>query len=539
METIPGGKCDEHGCFVYRVLKAIEARTFVDVSDKCRTGLIFKADDLVSVDFVRPSRYPISKNGPFLRLTDCHGWLFEKKYGERFLERLPVTSGLWCFYVDSRRKTGEGMALRRHPGDDSPFVEPEVVYPQYQLIYCDRKVTHPTSGVTSYRVQGTNGWVFDTRLLNDGKKIYMMLPESTVKTGLFAYEILENIAVRVRPTISKSDSVSSGLAIRTNEIVCCDVIRNQYPTLDGNGPYLRLTDGSGWIFEKTAVVTSKIVRPLPIQDGQWSFQISNGSAGIGARRQPIDRIDMVTTPLYETGDRVECNKRILSSSGVSFYRVTGTDGWVFDMRDGKSVMKLLTSRAPSPECFSLGNDQSPWSIDFIRGIAAVFDLEEICHNSTSRVISFRSDDNERINVYYTTRTIGTALDHPSQGKTQLFRRKCTVDDLKKILQNPRSHTEKGYTKRTGKRGGKEGVICKTQYGQGTCIDEEEDSIRNLILECDRNMSKLCIERESLLKSIKRHDDGRAKEANRMKLKIKQHQDEEEKKIIMFFHYLNT
>jgi len=349
----------------------------------------------------------------------------------------------------------------------------------------------------------------------------MVLPESSVKTGLFAYELLNNIGLRLTPTVSNCDLVSSGLTICTNEIVCCDVIRNAYPIQDGNGPFLRLTDGSGWIFERKKAGTPMLVKPLPIKDGNWSFQILNDSVGISARRQPIDRSDMMTTPVYEFGDRVECDKKITSSSGgVSFYRVTGTEGWVFDMRDGEPMMKLLTSRSQSPEHFSLGNGQSPWSVDFIRGITAAFDLKEICHNSTSRFISFRTDNNERINIYYTTRTIGTAIDHPSQGKTQLFRRKCTVDDLKQILQNPRSHTGKGYKKRSREGGGGGGEsVYTTSYGLGTCIHEEEDIIRNSILECDKNISKLCNERESLLQSAKNHDDKRAKEANNMRSKI--------------------
>ena len=43
-------------------------------------------------------------------------------------------------------------------------------------------------------------------------------------------------------------------------------------------------------------------------------------------------------------------------------------------------------------------------------------------NVKSRVVAFvngRADC--RVNVYYTTGTVATCLDHPRQGKTQLFR----------------------------------------------------------------------------------------------------------------------
>lgn len=49
-----------------------------------------------------------------------------------------------------------------------------------------------------------------------------------------------------------------------------------------------------------------------------------------------------------------------------------------------------------------------------------------------------------MNVYYTTGTVGTCIDHPSQGKTQLFRRDQTLEDLDRIFADPRVHTGAGY-----------------------------------------------------------------------------------------------
>jgi hypothetical protein len=530
MENIPGDKCDEYGCFVYHVLREIEVRTCKQVDDKSRSGLTFEEGRLVSIDLIRPSRISKSKNGPFLRLTDDSGWLFEKKYGETILQRLSVTTGLWCFYIDDVYDNAEfGRALRCHPCDGSPYIEPNVRYAPMQMIYCDRKVIHPSNGVTSYRVQGTNGWILDKYLDNKGGSSPLMLPDSFVKTGLFAYEMLENIAVRLEPTVSLSDSVSSNTAIRKTEIVCCDTIRSAYLKADaGNGPYLRLTDGTGWIFGKRADHNSKIIKPLTIDNGNWSFQIIN--EGIKLHRQPIDRKDMTTNILYNPGDRVDCDKQITSSSsGVSFYRVVGTEGWVFNRRrNGDQIMQMLKSKGlTNPEPFALGDDQSPWDVSFIRGMAAAYDLNEISHNTTSRCISFRNN-NDRINVYYSTRTIGTALDHPSQGKTQLFRRECTVEDLKKIFQDPRSHTGKGYKRRPSGDGIIREAVHSTPHGRGTYLDEEE-YIRNSLIECDARISKLYYERDSILKSIKRHDDRHALVATKMKTKTDDHRKQLAKK----------
>lgn len=50
----------------------------------------------------------------------------------------------------------------------------------------------------------------------------------------------------------------------------------------------------------------------------------------------------------------------------------------------------------------------------------------------------------RINVWYTKMTVATCINHPKQGKTQLFRKNVSMGLLDKIFKNPRIHTFKGY-----------------------------------------------------------------------------------------------
>jgi len=52
----------------------------------------------------------------------------------------------------------------------------------------------------------------------------------------------------------------------------------------------------------------------------------------------------------------------------------------------------------------------------------------------------------RINVWIGKRgiTVGTYINHPKQGKTQLFRRHVTKKLMKKLFKNPREHTSHGY-----------------------------------------------------------------------------------------------
>jgi hypothetical protein len=67
-------------------------------------------------------------------------------------------------------------------------------------------------------------------------------------------------------------------------------------------------------------------------------------------------------------------------------------------------------------------------LEEVRSLAASHGYQEIQYNPTSRVIIF-SNGSMQVNVYYTTGTIGTCLDHPTQGKTQLFRRGVVSLDM--------------------------------------------------------------------------------------------------------------
>lgn len=61
-------------------------------------------------------------------------------------------------------------------------------------------------------------------------------------------------------------------------------------------------------------------------------------------------------------------------------------------------------------------------------------------------------DQMQLNIWCTTGTIGSYLNHPRRGKTQLFRRAVhNVRDLRAILDNPRVHGQGGYYERDQQR----------------------------------------------------------------------------------------
>ena len=57
----------------------------------------------------------------------------------------------------------------------------------------------------------------------------------------------------------------------------------------------------------------------------------------------------------------------------------------------------------------------------------------------------------RLNFWLTTGTVGSYLEHPRQGKTQLFRRDVTMSEANDVFNNPRKHTGRGYQTKKGRK----------------------------------------------------------------------------------------
>jgi hypothetical protein len=63
---------------------------------------------------------------------------------------------------------------------------------------------------------------------------------------------------------------------------------------------------------------------------------------------------------------------------------------------------------------------------------------------SSGVTEFFELDGVKLDWYYTTGTVKTSMNHPKQGKTQLFGGRVDPDTYKAILRNPRQHTGVRY-----------------------------------------------------------------------------------------------
>ena len=70
---------------------------------------------------------------------------------------------------------------------------------------------------------------------------------------------------------------------------------------------------------------------------------------------------------------------------------------------------------------------------------------------SSGVTEFFEKNGVKLDWYFTTGTVKTSLDHPVQGKTQLFGAQAEPDTYIKILLDPLAHTGKRYQRRRGGR----------------------------------------------------------------------------------------
>jgi hypothetical protein len=103
-------------------------------------------------------------------------------------------------------------------------------------------------------------------------------------------------------------------------------------------------------------------------------------------------------------------------------------------------------------------------VEAVRRAAVQGGLHEIYFNQTSRVVSFAPNPDDpraltRINIYYSTGTVGMCLEHPQQGKTQLFRRDVSMPLLRELMQDPRLHTGTGYHRRNVRQRLDPCVVC--------------------------------------------------------------------------------
>ncbi len=603
---------DEAGCFVYEVTQSrIFVRSSPSVEDNFNIiqNRYFDPEERVSVDLIRHAREDytcdyrgdnnrenILPDGPFLRLSDGSGWIVARQGRQELARRLPIevppdSGKLWTFYADN---VPFGIELRRHPveeaknPDDTNRFSPScgaMTYLPMQKIVCDRKLDLGDSKF--FRVQGTCGWVFDKRSgqgnnIDGDRYSKMMIPGDLVETGLFAFRITSLNGMSIRKSFHVGDGTNcTNVTVKKGDIVLADIVR--YSPLDnGNGPFLRLTDGSGWLFQHKHG-GSPLLEEIPITTGSFSVKVLS-PGGIKPRGQPIDSyyfIDHTRAPVSKQNEVILCDRKLLSPSGTSFYRKQGTDLWIFDRHDidaSKAIAEVISEGTPSISSLlgktarnSNDNDfvnslKYPWNPHYVRGNAnGINGLEEIEFDPARKVISYRSTDNVVINVHFETRMIGIVINNHSnknrRARSQRFHRNCNDAELQAILQNPRTY-QRGTSHQSNKRsrlipspidtmldqnddrscGGEnsnssfgsvelQGNPITPDASLSSNIEDDHDfdsdgfdaeqETRNNLLDCQKEMQNLRYREGNLLRAIQIHEEEYMKEAQKMRTRSQQ------------------
>ena len=295
------------------------------------------------------------------------------------------------------------------------------------------------------------------------------------------------------------DNVKTPVIVNQGELVAADLRRQGRSPGKPHGPFLRLSDGDGWLFERKDNVT--MMQEVQVTAGLWCYRVDNYPGGLALRKHPTHRQDLRYDPqcVFPHGMAVWADRRI-EAQGTTFVRVQGTAGWLFTSRDGtQTLTPWHPAEVPPVE------DSSSTNLDLrdVRVMARMCRLQETMFNEISRVISFSSqlgEETARINVYYTTGTVGTCLEHPRLGKTQLFRRGCTMEALATIMANPRVHTGKGYYKRKN---------AETNAPQTFC---ENTALRRELQGLEEELESLVKKRRGLLQFLESKDASRAAQA---------------------------
>jgi hypothetical protein len=531
------------GVFVYQILQSakVRIRSYPDLLDEEETDDDpkrrgdFEVNELLAVDMIQPTR-----QATFLRLADQSGWVMADERGQVYMRQLQVETGLFSFYVDN---VPHGVIVRRHPMDDaSDLLVTESgtrLYrlPPLQRIYCDAVVQHPVTGVQFYRLQGgppgapaTPGWVGEKKPAAQPGHLdhYYLLEAAKVKTGLFCYKAICGAFIRHRPICSESSKTSR--AVMPHELVVVDVIRDS-PYQNGNGPFLRLADGSGWLFEKK--LGERAMIEVPIHTGHWVFAIRNEPVGMVLRQQPMDCQDRVFRDgIYPTGALVECDRKVTNSAGVNFYRVRGTAGWLFDTRNGVPLMTLIAEETTPPPTAEDDDTvaTTPWAPDFVRGIAALVPgTHELPFQSAGQVLTLDNPDRIVVKVFCSTRCLCSIFQHSSKGTIKFFRRDCSPQDLLDTLKMDLIETILAYDKFVSAPlpppfdGGEE----KKEDGErvppsAAAQVQDEETLRLRLLVCEAEILAAHAKRRELHTAIRKYDDRRAKIALWMKESTEKH-----------------
>ena len=452
----------EPGLFVYRALAPLAVRTIPSVQDDYRTKLAVEKGGLIAADLRKQSCTEANPHGPFLRLANGEGWVFEHKQEARVMAHIPVST------PESNARTPSGWTSSRtaNPPPLSLFPPVNLRRSQCPALTPDGCLPPPLCD--------------------------LVLPCPSMRLQCLRMEVVHPPQFLPHPlscTVVAITCPPSGLIIASP--------RPPPP------PPICLSWSCDFVHHLC----------MQVSTGLWCYRVDNAPVGLALRQHPSHRQDLMIAPerLCPHGMVVWADRKV-KSGGTTFVRVQGTTGWLFTSRDGQQTLQPLHPAGLPPSTSSSNIAKEALPITAVRQLAAEHKLQELAHNEASRVISFLTRPaggdalSFLINVCYTTGTVGTCMEHPRRGKTQLMRRNCTLPQLREIMANPRVHTGKGYYKRRRKDTAEQSLNGRPALD---FPQSEEMELRHELAGLDKEMANIEKKRRAVLQRLQVCDAERA------------------------------
>lgn len=222
---------------------------------------------------------------------------------------------------------------------------------------------------------------------------------------------------------------------------------------------------------------------------------------------------------FSKDDIVVARCRLRGESGDivirTYHAGTGKYGWLLCSKNDTQYLVPVEDTSAHNSLIAekyldslYDEEEGVLDVGMVEAVAASLGYRVHRRNTISRVLSFctpRSTD--KVNVYYSTGTVGTVVDHPQQGRTQLFRRNVSIVQLASIFANPRVHTGVGY--RTLLAAQNMNIDLTRPGGTANCcsdtsidmvLDEQTEMIYELN-RVDKMIAMLCEQRSETLKQF--------------------------------------
>lgn len=159
----------------------------------------------------------------------------------------------------------------------------------------------------------------------------VIVPEGGPQYGCFIYQVVNPEGIAVWGVKNDEKSMRE-LRLAYDDLFEVDwILAKEGEEEEGSRRWMRLADGSGWINADHGESVCKEV--TSVEDGLWKFFSFCATGSLVVHTQPSDRPELQSDQILWPFQKVFCDKRVKGPSGMTFYRIQGTHGWVYSSKN--------------------------------------------------------------------------------------------------------------------------------------------------------------------------------------------------------------